>query len=68
MNINVLDHPNRKYSVFIGAGIVGNYYNNTGNDNYWISRDEWFECEDNIENNRESLIKRKCKNYFKDTY
>ena len=68
MNINVLDHPNRKYSVFIGAAIVGNYYNNTESDNYWISRDEWFECEYNIENNKESLIKRKCKNYFKDAF
>ena len=68
MNINVLDHPNRKYSVFIGAGIVGNYYNTPESDDYWITRDEWLECEEGTERNRENLIKEKCQNYFKDSY
>jgi actin-related protein 2 len=68
ISINVLDHPNRKYSVFIGAGIVGNYYNTPESDDYWITRDEWLECEEGTERNRENLIKEKCQNYFKDSY
>ena len=64
ININVLDHPNRKYSVFIGAGIIANYYNTQESIDYWITRDEWLECEENI--NKENLLKEKCQNYFKE--
>ena len=64
ININVLDHPNRKYSVFIGAGIIANYYNTEESRDYWITRDEWLECEENI--NKENLLKEKCQNYFKE--
>ena len=29
ININVIDSPKRKYSVFIGASIFANHYNNS---------------------------------------
>jgi actin-related protein 2 len=61
MRINVIDSPRRKYSVFIGGTIIANYYNTPDSDDYWISRKEWNECE-----NKEELIKNKCKSYFSD--
>ncbi len=64
ININVLSNPKRKYSVFIGASVVAKHYSNNDMDNYWITRDEWLECE-NI-SNKESLIKTKCESYIKD--
>ena len=64
ININVLSNPKRKYSVFIGASVVAKHYSNNDMDNYWITRDEWLECENT--SNKESLIKTKCESYIKD--
>ena len=36
ININVIDSPRRKYSVFIGASIIGNYYNTGDSEDYWV--------------------------------
>ena len=66
ININVIDSPKRKYSVFIGASIIANHYNAEGNDDYWITRDEWLECEDSGDYTKENLIKNKCQSYLKD--
>ena len=66
ININVIDSPKRKYSVFIGASIIANHYNADGNDDYWITRDEWLECEDTGDYTKENLIKNKCQSYLKD--
>ena len=66
ININVIDSPKRKYSVFIGASIIANHYNAEGNDDYWITRDEWLECEDTGDYTKENLIKNKCQSYLKD--
>ena len=65
IRINVIDSPRRKYSVFIGAGIIGNYYNSPDSDDYWVSIDEWLECGENTVN-KENLIKNKIQSYFKD--
>ena len=66
ININVIDSPKRKYSVFIGASIIANHCNNEENEDYWITRDELLECEDNKDYNKENLIKNKCQSYLKD--
>ena len=65
MSINVLDSPRRKYSVFIGASIIGNYYNFPDTKDYWVSIDEWLECGDNVVS-KENVIKNKIQSYFKD--
>ena len=64
--INIIDSPRRKYSVFIGASIIANHYNNSENDDYWITRDEWLDCEDKGSYTKENLIKNKCQSYLKD--
>ena len=56
MSINVIDSPRRKYSVFIGASIIGNYYNYPDTKDYWVSIDEWLECGDNAVS-KENVIK-----------
>jgi actin-related protein 2 len=66
MNINVIDSNKRKFSVFIGASIIANHYNSSDNDDYWITRDEWLDCEDGGEFNKVNLIKNKCQSYLKD--
>ena len=65
ISINVIDSPRRKYSVFIGAGIIGNYYNTADSEDYWVSIDEWLECGDNAVS-KENIIKNKIQSYFKD--
>ena len=65
ISINVIDSPRRKFSVFIGASIIGNYYNSPDSDDYWVSIDEWLECGENAIN-KENLIKNKIQSYFKD--
>ena len=42
ININVIDSPKRKYSVFIGASIIANIYNISDNKDYWITRNKQF--------------------------
>ena len=65
ISINVIDSPRRKYSVFIGASIIGNYYNTADSEDYWVTIDEWLECGENAVN-KENLIKNKIQSYFKD--
>ena len=65
ININVIDSPRRKYSVFIGASIIANYYNSPDSTDYWVTIDEWLECGENAIN-KENLIKNKIQSYFKD--
>ena len=65
ISINVIDSPRRKYSVFIGASIIGNYYNTADSGDYWVTIDEWLECGENAVN-KENIIKNKIQSYFKD--
>ena len=51
INIDVIDSPRRKHSVFIGATILANYKD----DNYWITKQEYEEC-------GEQIILKKCPN------
>ena len=51
INIDVIDSPRRKHSVFIGATILANYKE----DNYWITKQEYEEC-------GEKIILQKCPN------
>ena len=51
ININIIDSPRRKHSVFIGATILANYKE----DNYWITKQEYEEC-------GEKIILKKCPN------
>ena len=67
ISINVIDSPRRKYSVFIGASIIGNHYNSPDGNDYWVTIDEWLECGENAVN-KENIIKNKIQSYFKDTY
>ena len=54
--ITIIDSPRRKYSVFIGATILSNLYNNaTAERDYWISKQDWDESGPNI-------VLKKCKN------
>ncbi len=55
INLNIIDTPRRKYSVFIGACFLGNFY--AEHENYWITKQEWDEVGPNI-------IKKKCQNLF----
>ena len=66
ININVIASPKRKYSVFIGASVIANHYNNLEEEDYWITRDEWLDCEDKGSYTKENLIKNKCQSYLKD--
>ena len=52
--INIIDSPRRKYSVFIGATVLANTYNQPGVD-YWITKQDWDECGPDI-------IFKKCQN------
>jgi actin-related protein len=52
--INIIDSPRRKYSVFIGATVLANIYNEQQTD-YWITKQDWDECGPDI-------IFKKCQN------
>ena len=54
INIDVIDSPRRKHSVFIGATILANIYNQK-DVNYWITKQEYEEC-------GEKIILQKCPN------
>ena len=54
IGINIIDSPRRKYSVFIGACVLANTYNNPQVD-YWITKKDWDECGPDI-------IFKKCQN------
>ena len=55
IDINIIYTPRRKYSVFIGAGFLGQFYDQ--HENYWISKQEWDDVGPNI-------ILKKCQNLF----
>ena len=52
--INIIDSPRRKFSVFIGATILANFYN-LKDVGYWITKQEY-------EESGEKIILRKCPN------
>ena len=52
--INIIDSPRRKYSVFIGASVMSNVFNEPDKEQYWISKQEWKESGSKI-------IHEKCK-------
>ena len=54
IQINIVDSPRRKYSVFIGATVLANTYNSQQIE-YWISKQDWDEAGPNI-------VLKKCQN------
>lgn len=57
IKINIIDSPRRKFSVFIGACVLGKTYNESQVD-YWISKKDWDECGPDI-------VLKKCQNIIK---
>jgi actin-related protein 2 len=53
IKINIIDTPRRKYSVFIGACFLANFYANQ--EQYWITKQDWEEVGPKI-------IQQKCQN------
>jgi actin-related protein 2 len=53
INFNIIDTPRRKFSVFMGACFLSNFYANQ--EAYWISKQEWEEIGPKI-------IQSKCQN------
>ena len=53
ININIIDSPRRKFSVFIGATVLAKTYNEQNE--YWISKQDWDEAGPDI-------ILKKCQN------
>jgi actin-related protein len=53
MKLNIVDTSRRKYSVFIGACFIANFFANQ--DSYWITKSDWEEVGPKI-------ILQKCKN------
>ena len=56
--ITIIDSPRRKYSVYIGATILSNLYNNEQSLGYWISKKDWDESGPNI-------VLKKCQNVIR---
>ena len=54
IDIDIIDSPRRKYSVFIGATILANVYNENG-EKYWITKQDYKEC-------GEKIIRSRCPN------
>ena len=56
IDINIIDSPRRKFSVFIGARVLAELYNKGGKgEEYWISKKEWDEV-------GKDIILKKCQN------
>ena len=57
ININIIDSPRRKYSVFVGATVLANTYNSPQGEQagYWITKQDWDEV-------GEDIILKKCQN------
>ena len=57
IDINIIDSPRRKYSVFVGATVLANTYNSTQGEQagYWITKQDWDEV-------GEDIILKKCQN------
>ena len=60
IDMNTMDNPRRKFSVFIGASLLSNIYNDNRYIDYWISKEEW----DEQGADRLDVIRNKCKNIF----
>ena len=43
IKIGIIDSPRRKFSVFIGAGVLANIVNKDPNGEYWINKTEYDE-------------------------
>jgi len=54
INIKIIDTPRRKYSVFMGACFLSNFYTNN-QESYWITKQEW-------EDAGPKIIYQKCQN------
>ena len=54
IKMNIIDSPRRKFSVFIGATVLANFYNEKQTE-YWITKQDWDECGPDI-------IFKKCQN------
>ena len=51
IKMNIIDSPRRKFSVFIGATVLANTYNNTAQGleaDYWITKQDWEEVGSDI--------------------
>ncbi len=57
INIDIIDSPRRKYSVFVGATVLANTYNSPQGEasGYWITKQDWDEVGPDI-------ILKKCQN------
>ena len=57
IDINIIDSPRRKYSVFVGATVLANTYNSAEGEasGYWITKQDWDEV-------GEDIILKKCQN------
>jgi len=57
IDINIIDSPRRKYSVFVGATVLANTYNSPKGEEagYWITKQDWDEV-------GEDIILKKCQN------
>ena len=55
IDIDIIDSPRRKYSVYIGGAVLANVYNTPSMEKYWITKKEFDE-------NGESIIRKKCSN------
>ena len=56
--INIIDSPRRKYSVYIGATVLSNVYNEPDKEAYWISKRDW-------EESGPKKKKKKCQSLFR---
>ena len=54
IKMNIIDSPRRKFSVFIGATVLANIYNENQTE-YWISKQDWDEAGPDI-------VLKKCQN------
>ena len=57
IDIDIIDSPRRKYSVFVGATVLANTYNSEEGEQsgYWITKQDWDEV-------GEKIILKKCQN------
>ena len=55
ISIKIIDTPRRKYSVFMGACFLSNFYSTTNPESYWISKEEY-------EDAGKQIIYKKCQN------
>ena len=57
IDIDIIDSPRRKYSVYIGATVLANTYNSSEGEEsgYWITKQDWDEVGPDI-------ILKKCQN------